>query len=75
LFGYLGGKAIKVVAKIAAIIIGLFIPGLAYLSYRGWVDVHWQTVEEQTQSAMYNASHTVMQVLNYTASKYAASYV
>jgi uncharacterized membrane protein (Fun14 family) len=52
LLGYLAGKAVKVVAKITAIIIGLFILGLAYLSYRGWIDVHWRTVEEQTQSAM-----------------------
>jgi uncharacterized membrane protein (Fun14 family) len=71
LLGYFAGKAVKVVAKIAAIIIGLFILGLAYLSYRGWIDVHWRTVEEQTQSAMYNASHTATQMLNDTASKYA----
>jgi uncharacterized membrane protein (Fun14 family) len=70
LLGYLAGKAVKVVAKIAAIIKGLFILDLAYLSYRGWVDVHWHTVEEQTRSAMYNASHTAMQILNDTASKY-----
>jgi hypothetical protein len=44
--------------------------GLAYLSYRGWIDVHWRTVEEQTQSAMYIASHTAIQVLNDTGSKF-----
>jgi uncharacterized membrane protein (Fun14 family) len=32
LLGYLAGKAVKVVAKITAIIIGLFILGLAYLA-------------------------------------------
>jgi uncharacterized membrane protein (Fun14 family) len=39
LFGAIAGYAIKKVMKIAAIVIGLFVAGLAYLSYRGWVDV------------------------------------
>ena len=35
------GYAIKKVMKIAAVVIGLFVAALAYLSYRGWVDVKW----------------------------------
>ena len=41
LFGVVAGYAIKNVMKIAAVVIGLFVAGLAYLSYRGWVDVRW----------------------------------
>jgi uncharacterized membrane protein (Fun14 family) len=29
------------VMKIAAVVIGLFVAALAYLSFRGWVDVKW----------------------------------
>jgi uncharacterized membrane protein (Fun14 family) len=35
LFGTVAGYAIMKVMKIAAIVIGLFVIGLAYLSYRG----------------------------------------
>ena len=35
LFGAVAEYAIKKVMKIAAVIVGLFVTGLAYLSYRG----------------------------------------
>jgi uncharacterized membrane protein (Fun14 family) len=41
LLGAVAGYAIKKVMKIAAVVIGLFVAALAYLSYRGWVDVKW----------------------------------
>jgi uncharacterized membrane protein (Fun14 family) len=39
LFGAVAGYAIKKVIKIAAVVIGLFVVALAYLSYKGWIDV------------------------------------
>ena len=39
LYGAVAGYAIKKVMKIAAVVIGLFVAAIAYLSYRGWVDV------------------------------------
>jgi uncharacterized membrane protein (Fun14 family) len=39
LFGAVAGYAIKKVMKIAAVVVGLFVAGLAYLSYRGWINV------------------------------------
>jgi uncharacterized membrane protein (Fun14 family) len=33
--------------KIAAVVIGLFVAALVYLSYRGWVDVKWAAMEEK----------------------------
>jgi uncharacterized membrane protein (Fun14 family) len=50
LFGAVAGYAIKKVMKIAAIIIGLFVIGLGYLSYRGWVDVKWVAMEHTSRS-------------------------
>ncbi|MDQ6866626.1 MAG: FUN14 domain-containing protein [Thermoproteota archaeon] len=35
LFGTVAGYAIKKVMKIAAVVVGLFVAGLAYLSYKG----------------------------------------
>jgi uncharacterized membrane protein (Fun14 family) len=45
LFGAVAGYAIKKVMKIAAVIVGLLVAGLAYLSYRGWIDVKWTEME------------------------------
>ena len=36
LFGAIVGYAIKKVMKIAAVVVGLFVAALAYLSYKGW---------------------------------------
>ena len=41
LFGAVVGYAIKKVTKIAAVVVGLFVAGRAYLSYKGWIDVKW----------------------------------
>jgi uncharacterized membrane protein (Fun14 family) len=48
----MAGYAIKKVMKIAAVIVGLFVTGLAYLSYKGWVDVKWTAMENATRSTL-----------------------
>jgi FUN14 family len=45
----LAGYAIKKVMKIASVVIGLFVVGLAYLSYTGWVDVKWVAMVKMLQ--------------------------
>jgi len=72
LFGVLAGYAIKKVMKIAAIVIGLFVATLAYLSYRGWVDVKWVAMENASRSTLTNASEEVFHVLNNTATQFAS---
>src|SRR5215813_7019539 len=45
-FGHLTSfYSFKRIIKIAAIIIGAFIPGLAYL-IKGWIAIQWQIVED-----------------------------
>jgi uncharacterized membrane protein (Fun14 family) len=53
LFGVLPGYAIKY-WKIAAIVIGLFIAALAYLSYKGLLYVKWIGMENDTRSTLAN---------------------
>jgi uncharacterized membrane protein (Fun14 family) len=53
--------------KIAAAIIGLFVVALAYLSYRGWIDVKWAAMEDASRSTLTNASEQVVNALNNTA--------
>jgi uncharacterized membrane protein (Fun14 family) len=39
LFGAVARYAIKKVFKTAAVVVGLFVAGLAFLSYKGWIDL------------------------------------
>ena len=58
--------------KIAAVVVGLFVAALAYLSYKGLMDVKWVAMENVTRSALTNASGQVVQALNNTATQFAA---
>jgi uncharacterized membrane protein (Fun14 family) len=71
LFGAVAGYAIKKVMKIAAVVVGLFVAALAYLSYRGWIDVKWAAMEDASRSTLTNASEQVIHVLNNTATQFA----
>ena len=72
LFGALAGYAIKKVMKIAAVVIGLFVAALAYLSYKGWVDVKWAAMENASRSTLTNATEQVVHALNNTATQFAS---
>jgi uncharacterized membrane protein (Fun14 family) len=50
LFGAVAGYAIKKVMKIAALVVGLFVAGLVYLSYKGWIDIKWMEIEKATRT-------------------------
>jgi uncharacterized membrane protein (Fun14 family) len=71
LFGAAAGFAIKKVMKIAAIVVGLFVAALAYLSYKRLIDVKWVAMENVTRSALTTASGQV-HALNNTATQFAA---
>jgi uncharacterized membrane protein (Fun14 family) len=72
LFGAAAGFAIKKVMKIAAVVVGLFVAALAYLSYKGLIDVKWVAIENATRSVLTNASGQVVHALNNTATQFAA---
>jgi uncharacterized membrane protein (Fun14 family) len=68
LFGAVAGYAMKKVMKIAAVVVGLFIAGLAFLSYKGWIDVKWTAMEIATRSTLANVTAQAIHILNDTAS-------
>jgi uncharacterized membrane protein (Fun14 family) len=70
LFGAVAGYAIKKVMKVAAVVVGLFVSVLAYLSYRGWVDVKWAAMENASRSPLTNASEQVVHTLDNTATQF-----
>ena len=60
LFGAVAGYAIKKVMKITAIVIDyLFVVGLSYLLYKGWIDVKWIEVENATKTTFTNVAGQV----------------
>ena len=67
----MAGYAIKKVMKIAAVIVGLFVAGLAYLSYSGWIDVKWTEMENATRSTLASVTTQAIHTLNDTASQFA----
>jgi uncharacterized membrane protein (Fun14 family) len=72
LFGAVAGYAIKKVMKVIAVVIGLFVSALAYLSYKGWVDVKWVAIENASKSTLTNASEQIVHALNNTTTQYAS---
>jgi uncharacterized membrane protein (Fun14 family) len=72
LFGAAAGFAVKKVMKIAAVVIGLFVAALAFLSYKGLIDVRWVAMENATRSTLTNANGQVIHALNNTATQFAA---
>ena len=71
LFGAVAGYAIKKVMKIAAVVVGLFVAGLAYLSYKGWIDVKWMEMENATRTTLTSVAGQAVHALNNTASQFA----
>ncbi len=70
LFGAVAGYAI--VMKIAAVVAGLFVAGLAFLAYKGWIDVKWTAMEISTRSILANVTTQAIHALNDTGSEVAA---
>jgi len=65
------GYAIKKVMKIA-VVVGLFVAALAYISYKGLIDVKWVEIENATRSSLISVAGQVIHALNNTATHFSA---
>jgi uncharacterized membrane protein (Fun14 family) len=72
LFGAVAGYAIRKLIKLAAIIIGLFVVAISYLSYKGWLDVKWIPIESATKSTLTDITDQAMDALNNTSAHFQA---
>ena len=72
LFGAVAGYAIKKIMKIAAVVVGLFVAGLAFLSYKGWIDVKWTAMEDATRSTFAGVTTQAVHTLNNMTSQIAS---
>src|ERR687890_1064156 len=74
--GILIGYALKKVIKMVAVIVGLFLAGLAYLQYHQIANINWnklQTVSEGTIATLSNTIITQMPAFGYTSDQAATA--
>ena len=62
--GFVLGYAVKKVAKIVAVIVGLFFIGLAYLDYQGWAKIDWGKISNSTSAAVQNGLNQTITIMN-----------
>ena len=56
---------------IRTVVVGLFVAGLAFLSYKGWIDVKWTEMEIAIRATLANLTTQAIHSLNDTASQFA----
>jgi uncharacterized membrane protein (Fun14 family) len=60
--GILIGYALKKVIKILAIIVGLFLAGLAYLQYHQIANINWNKLQTVSEGAITTLSNAILQI-------------
>ena len=69
--GILIGYALKKIVKLFAIMIGLFLAGIAYLQYQQILDINWNKLQLVSQNTLSTLANSTMQIpgfgINHTA--------
>ena len=60
--GLLIGYAIKKVIKLLAVIVGLFLAGLAYLQYHQIANINWNKHQQVSEGALKTLANLTMQI-------------
>ena len=60
--GVLIGYALKKVIKLVAVIVGLFLTGLAYLQYNQIANINWNKLQQVSEGAITTISNLPMQI-------------
>jgi uncharacterized membrane protein (Fun14 family) len=60
--GILIGYALKKVIKLVAVIVGLFLAGLAYLQYHQIANVNWNKLQTVSEGAVTTLSNAIIQI-------------
>jgi uncharacterized membrane protein (Fun14 family) len=71
--GILIGYALKKVIKIVAVIVGLFLAGLAYLQYHQIVNINWNRFQTVSEGAITTFSNAITQMQGFSDSSHAAA--
>jgi uncharacterized membrane protein (Fun14 family) len=60
--GVLIGYALKKVIKLVAVIVGLFLAGLAYLQYNQVANINWNKLQQVSEGVITTLSNAIMQI-------------
>jgi uncharacterized membrane protein (Fun14 family) len=60
--GVLLGYALKKVIKLVAVIVGLFLAGLAYLQYHQIASINWNKLQTVSEGAITTLSNAIVQI-------------
>jgi uncharacterized membrane protein (Fun14 family) len=71
--GVLIGYALKKVIKLLAVIVGLFITGLAYLQYHQIANINWNKLQTISEGAITTLSNAIIQIQSSSDGHAAAS--
>jgi uncharacterized membrane protein (Fun14 family) len=71
--GILIGYALKKVIKLVAIIVGLFLAGLAYLQYHHIADINWNKLQTVSEGTITTFSNIIIQIQSSGDSSHAAA--
>ena len=66
--GILIGYALKKVIKLLAVIVGLFLAGLAYLQYHQIANINWNKLQTVSEGALATVANLTMQIPGISAS-------
>jgi uncharacterized membrane protein (Fun14 family) len=66
--GVLIGYALKKIIKLAAIIVGLFLAGLAYLQYYQIANINWNKLQQVSEGTIATISNALIQIPGISAS-------
>jgi uncharacterized membrane protein (Fun14 family) len=71
--GILIGYALKKVIKIVAVIVGLFLAGLAYLQYHQMANINWNKLQTVSEGTITTLSNAIIQIPGFGDSSHAAA--
>ena len=71
--GVLIGYALKKVIKLVAVIVGLFLAGLAYLQYNQIANINWNKLQAVSEDAITTLSNLSMQIPGISDNSHAAA--
>jgi uncharacterized membrane protein (Fun14 family) len=71
--GVLIGYALKKVIKILAVIVGLFLAGLAYLQYHQIANINWNKLQTLSEGVITTLSNAIIQIQSSGDSSHAAA--
>src|ERR671923_1497236 len=61
--GILIGYAVKKIIKLIAVIVGLFLAGLAYLQYYQIASINWNKLQQVSEGTITTLSNAITQIL------------